>query len=372
MVMTSPAVPLTARLHDEIKTTGPMRVSRFMQACLFDDQDGYYHKGTAIGATGDFITAPEVSQIFGEMLAAMLAYIAPYFAGSEAGFRFEAGPGRGTLAADMQRGYEMCGSELAQRPLYLLEKSDGFQDQQKARLSETSLVMIDDVANLPPAPLFGVANEFFDALGVDQIIWQDGQWHHRLVGTSGDELCFVTGPRCTADELIPYAPLPAAPTDGDICEYSPLSDTIMTQLAQHIAQNGGALLVIDYGKSDQLGDTLQAVANHRPVSPLSDCGAADITHWVNFRQLGQVAEAAQARLIGPVPQGRFLLELGIAERAEALRHKDMPEQDRQLLAAIDRLVSPAQMGQAFKVGLLVPQGDGVPPGFASHQTEGDR
>ena len=367
--MTHPAASLTDRLRYEIDTTGPISVSRFMQTCLFDDRDGYYHKGAAIGASGDFITAPEVSQIFGEMLAAMLAYIAPYFAGSEAAICFEAGPGRGTLAADMQRGYEMCGSALAKRPLYVLEKSDGFRDQQKARLSEAPLVMIEDMAALPATPLFGVANEFFDALGVDQIIWQNGQWHHRLVGLSGEEFAFVTGPVCTAADLIPYAPLPEAPAEGDICETSPQSAAIMAQMAQHIAHHGGALLVIDYGKSDQLGDTLQAVANHRPVPPLSECGTADITHWVDFRQLAQVAEAAQARLIGPVPQGRFLLELGIAERAEALRRPDMPEQDRQLLAAIDRLVSPAQMGHAFKVALLVPQGDGVPPGFASYQTE---
>ena len=139
----------------------------------------------------------------------------------------------------------------------------------------------------------------------------------------------------------------------------------MAQLSTHIAHFGGALLLIDYGKLGNDGDSLQAVRHHKPADILSYQGEADITHWVDFAALADIATANQARLIGPVSQGRFLTELGIGQRAEALRQTDKPEHDRALLAAIDRLVSPAQMGSAFKVALLVPAGEGLPPGFAS-------
>ena len=277
---------------------------------------------------------------------------------------FEAGGGHGTLAQDMHKAYRMISPSLAGAPLYLLEESEAMRGRQKAKLAPKDCHHIDRISALPPKPLFGVANEFFDALGVDQAIYHQGQWHHRLIGLADDEFTYVIGKPLDTDALSDIQ-TPTTPQEGDIIEISKLSAQIMAESAYHIAHFGGALLVIDYGKDDNQGDSLQAVKDHQPSDFLAYQGEADITHWVDFAMLRKVAEAHHARLLGPVPQGRFLLELGIAERAEALRSPDNPEQDRALLAAIDRLVSPAQMGQAFKVALLVPQGEGYPPGFAS-------
>ena len=355
---------LADQLRAQIQKTGPLSISDYMAACLLDKSHGYYRTKSAIGAEGDFITAPEISQIFGEMIAAFMSHIHALYGFSDDIITFEAGGGHGTLAQDMHKAYRQISPALAEAPLYLLEESEAMQSRQKDKLAPKICHHIDALSALPAKPLFGVANEFFDALGIDQAIYHKGQWHHRQIGLKEDEFTFVIGAPLTADDIADIQ-TPATPDEGDIIETSKLSVQIMAEFAHHIAHYGGALLVIDYGKDDNQGDSLQAVKDHHPSDFLSYQGEADITHWVDFAALSQIATAHHARLIGPVTQGRFLLDLGIAERAEALRKTDNPEQDRTLLAAIDRLVSPAQMGQAFKVALLVPQGEGYPPGFTS-------
>lgn len=354
---------LTQRLHSAIANNGPLSVSSYIRHCLMDDQDGYYTTKPVFGADGDFITAPEISQLFGEMLAAFHAHIHQLFGTPANSLIFEAGPGRGTLIADMNRTYQQLKSPLADAPIYLLEQSDALRASQTSALAPKQPIFINDLAELPKEPLFGVANEFFDALGVDQAIFHDGSWHERLITSDGTKFSFTTGP--VISDMAPFTPLPDTPENGDILEISPASQAIMASLSNHIAHYGGALLIIDYGKSDHHGDSLQAVRDHKPSDMLSDQGQSDITHWVDFRALAATARAHHARLIGPVGQGRFLHDLGIASRAEALRKADDPDGDRALLAAIDRLTSPAQMGHAFKISLLVPDGDGLPPGFAS-------
>lgn len=355
---------LAQYLRDKIKQTGPLLISDYISICLLDEAHGYYSTKTVIGAEGDFITAPEISQIFGEMVAAFMGHIHQLYGFEDDIITFEAGPGKGTLAADMHASYQQINHALANAPFYLLEESQSMQARQQEKLSPKACLHIDHLSDLPPKPLFGVANEFFDALGVDQAIFHQGTWHQRLIGLADDEFAYVTGAPLSQKELssITY---PEKAVEGDIIETSKLSLSMMAQFAHHIAHYGGALLIIDYGKNDNYGDSLQAVKSHQPSDLLAYQGEADITHWVDFNALATIAKENHARLIGPVPQGRFLLELGIAERAEALRTPHDSETDRQLLAAIDRLVSPAQMGQAFKVALLVPQGEGYPPGFAS-------
>ena len=355
---------LADQLRAQIRKTGAISISDYISTCLLDEAHGYYRTKSAIGADGDFITAPEISQIFGEMLSAFISHIHELYGFADDIITFEAGGGHGTLAQDMHKAYRQISPELAQAPLYLLEESAAMRDRQKDKLAPKNCHHITQLSALPSKPLFGVANEFFDALGVDQVIYHQGQWHHRLIGLSGDEFAYEVGTPLGEKELADIQ-TPSTAEEGDILETSKLSGQIMAELAHHIAHFGGALLVIDYGKDDNQGDSLQAVKDHQPSDFLAYQGEADITHWVDFAALGKIAEAHHARLIGPVPQGRFLLELGIAERAEGLRTPDNPEQDRTLLAAIDRLVSPAQMGQAFKVALLVPQGEGYPPGFTS-------
>ena len=378
---------LSKLLHHKISQSGPTSISCYLQDCLMHPDGGYYQRQTVFGTEGDFITAPEISQIFGEMLAAFHAHIHSLFGNPSDVICFEAGPGKGTLAADMMRTYRSLSATLATAPLYLLEEASLRRAEQQQSLGDVTPIFINDLSDLPPKPLFGVANEFFDALGVDQIIWQSddrdnansgtqksGKWHHRLIDSDGEAFSFVIGPALNDDELADYAPLPDHPESGDILEVSRLSQQIIAKLAHHIAHYGGALLVIDYGKTDNHGDSLQAVRHHKPVDILTHQGDADMTHWVDFAALANTASDHHARLIGPVPQGRFLLELGIGARAEDLRQTNRnksddqapdADHDRQLLAAIDRLVSPAHMGQAFKIALLVPQGEGLPPGFSS-------
>ena len=354
---------LAKKLHDMIAQSGPVSIADYMQICLIDDEHGYYQNRPVFGKEGDFITAPEISQIFGEMLAAFHAHIFHLYNAPASAITFEAGPGRGTLSADMMRCYRAIAPELYEAPCYLWEASHALQEVQKTNLAPKEPVFMSSLSDLPQAPLFGVANEFFDALGVRQAIWHDGAWHERRIDSQKGAFHFIIAE--TLEDGADNWRLPAQAEDGDIFEYCPKGEEIMGQLAHHIAHYGGALLVIDYGKSGHKGDSLQAVRDHQPSDILSHQGEADITHWVDFAALADVAKRHHARLIGPVSQGRFLTELGIGERAEALRKPDDALGDRALVAAIDRLVSPAQMGEAFKVALLVPEGDGLPPGFMS-------
>ena len=354
--------PLQPILTEKIAQSGPLSVSAYMQACLLDETHGYYANAPVFGAEGDFITAPEISQLFGEMLGAFHAHLHQLFGAPANAIRFEAGPGRGTLARDMARTYQAIAPSLYNTPCYLLEASCALRAKQKEALAPQEPHFITDIDDLPQHPLFGVANEFFDALGVDQAIFHKGAWHQRLIDRHDGGFHFIIGDKLPEESGFSC---PASANEGDIIESSPLGEAIMAQLSHHIAHYGGGILIIDYGKSDNQTDTLQAVRDHKPCDMLSYQGEADITHWVDFARLGQIAQDNKARLIGPISQGRFLQDLGIGARAEALRDPQKPEQDRTLLAAIDRLVSPAQMGQAFKVALLVPDGEGVPPGFTS-------
>lgn len=350
----------------------PLPISRFMKTALSHPQFGYYSTQTAIGKSGDFITAPEISQLFGEMLAGLLVHIWQ-LARKPAACLFEAGPGRGTLLQDIDRTYHQLAPELARNDWYLLETSPALITAQSAALPKRKLAHIQHLNVLPPRALFGVANEFFDALGIDQAIFSGGKWHHRqIIWVENGQSCvgeFCLGTPLTAAQKRLFK-TPETSVEGDILEYSPDGASIMKDLATHIAHFGGALLICDYGKTDNRGDTLQAVQNHAPVPFLSAPSLSDLTHWVDFDQLASVAKLAGARLIGPQPQGVFLRQLGIEQRAEKLRHLGgAGAADRALAAALDRLISPAQMGHAFKVGLLVPQGEGIPPGFFPHKDD---
>ena len=345
----------------------PLQVSAFMQAALSHPEWGYYARKPVFGKGGDFITAPEITQLFGEMLAGLLIYIWQLYGKPDATL-FEAGPGRGTLLADMDRTYRQLAPDFAKNPWRLYEASPALRAIQTEKLADNKPQHITDLDALPPAPLFGVANEFFDALGVNQFLYVGQHWHHRLIAQEDEALQFCIGPKIEAEADPELAQrLPHTANEGDIFEYSPSGIAIMEKLAHHIAHYGGALLICDYGKTDGHGDSLQAIQDHQAVSFLSAPGVSDLTHWVDFQALADSATQAGARLIGPQPQGKFLKQLGIESRANRLRRPDAPGADRALVAALDRLLSPAQMGQVFKVALLVPAGEGLPPGFATEE-----
>ncbi len=355
---------LAPQLLEEIACNGPMQLDAFMQASAVH----YYGAGNRIGASGDFTTAPEISQLFGEMIAAFLTYLASIAEAYDKAFLFEAGPGRGTLISDMKRSFAAINSQLNHADIILLEKSPVFRTLISERTA-TPVSFIGEIDALPHRPLFGVANEFFDALGTRQLIFDGTDWCWHLIDKVAKPQKTATPFRLTKSAPIPSSQYPAflpdKPEAGTICEVSPAAEEMMRALAIHIAQFGGALIICDYGKTSNQGDTVQALRNHQPVTILSDPGNYDITHVVDFSALERVAQNAGARLIGPVEQGVFLREIGIMERAEQLRSDSDPEGDRALLSAVDRLISSAHMGSLFKVALLVPAGEGFPPGFTS-------
>ena len=343
-----------------------MPVDRFIQLSLSHPECGYYARKDRFGRGGDFITAPEISQLFGEMMAGFLGYLWHAFGQPAADniIRFEAGPGRGTLFNDMHKTYQKICPPLSQAEPHFLEASPYLRERIRQAIQPLSPIFAETIAGLPSKPLFGIANEFFDALGVRQACYRKKGWVWRAVDVQNGEFTFTDGPPLSAEEQQDIN-LPPSPAEGDICEVSPLSADMIHALGTHIAQFGGGLLVCDYGKSDAYGDSLQAVKAHARAEVLAEPGECDITHLVDFSALRRQAEKAGARLIGPVEQGIFLTELGITERAEALRRRGQPETDRMLLAALDRLCAPQHMGQIFKVALLVPCGTGLPPGFST-------
>jgi NADH dehydrogenase [ubiquinone] 1 alpha subcomplex assembly factor 7 len=279
--------------------------------------------------------------------------------------------------ADMRHVWSQIMPQLANAPVHLVETSPALRQRQKDRLAPANLFWHKNLDDLPATPVFGIANEFFDALPIDQAIWRDGQngaagsWRHRLVGLVDGRLGFVDGaPLSKAEIEIWYLASLPTPADGSIAECCAMADAYAAKLATHIASYGGACLIIDYGRDGPSGDSLQAVANHQPVDVFHQPGDADLSHWVDFSALRRAATNCGARLVGPVTQGDFLQAIGIAQRTEAVAKLADAETRRGLYAAVDRLVSSQQMGSAFKVAMMLPSGTGLPPGFAAVDDQG--
>ena len=268
---------------------------------------------------------------------------------------------------DMRHVWAMLMPDLATAPVRFVETSPTLRELQRHPLGDgVDLTWYQDVeAALQSCggPIFGVANEFFDALPVTQQVMEGGRWHDRQVGIKDDRLCYVLGPASGGADPA----LPDAPEDGAIAELCPAASGIIAVLGAALARRGGAILIIDYGRDGNPGDSLQAVHDHRAVDPLEAPGEADLSHWVDFAALAAAASKAGARLVGPVPQGRFLMQIGLGARAEQAGLHAEPEARRDLLSAVDRLTSPAQMGEVFKVALLLPPGEGTPVGFQKEE-----
>ena len=364
---------LADALRRHIAANGPIGVDDYMGICLGTrriegvgpggEDSGYYHSRDPFGTAGDFTTAPEISGLFGEMCGLYLAHMYEAAGIRDGACVIELGPGRGTLMRDMRHVWDRVMPELGAAPLHLVETSPSLRRAQDGLLGQEAVTAwhddVESALDAADGPLFGIANEFFDALPVAQVTHEDGVWRHRRVEVRAGQLGFVT-----ADLTEVTDPnLPESPDAGDVAELCPQATHIMSLLGQALARRGGAMLIIDYGRDGNPGDSLQAVAEHRPVDLFAAPGDSDISHWVDFAALRRAATDAGARLVGPVPQGRFLMRIGLAARAEQAGTHASPEDRRALLAAIDRLTNPAQMGEVFKVALLLPPGEGVPPGF---------
>lgn len=344
-------------IRARIRNSGPISIADYMAECLFHPRFGYYTTQEPFGAAGDFITAPEISQMFGELVGLALAQ-AWMDQGSPASFTLaELGPGRGTLMADALRATaRIPGFHQAAR-VTLVEASPRLQQAQRDKLSAYSVTFAQDVQALPDAPLYFVANEFFDALPVRQFIRSQTGWRERLVGLDGEVLAFGLGPEAPQPSLEHRL---GDTAEGEIVETCPQSAPICAALTARIANFGGAGLVIDYGDWRSLGDTLQAMENHAYTGVLAAPGAADLTAHVDFETLATSACCARSRL---TPQGIFLERLGITDRARALAGNLTGAALDRHIAAHRRLTHPEEMGNLFKVLGYFPAGKPPPPGL---------
>jgi SAM-dependent MidA family methyltransferase len=340
------------RLARLIDTGGPISVADYMALA----NGHYYATRDPLGAAGDFTTAPEISQMFGELIGLWLADLWER-SGSPGGVRYvELGPGRGTLASDALRAMRSAGLEPE---VHFVEASPVLRKAQAARVPNA--VWHDDIGGVPEgAPLLIVANEFFDALPARQLIATGSGWRERLVVHEAGRFAPVPGPP-VGGAAIPE-PIRGAPP-GTVLETSPAAVATVRQLAQLLASCGGAALIIDYGhERSSPGETLQAVANHAFADPWAEPGERDLTVHVDFEALGTAARDLGVRVLGPRGQGEWLDALGIGVRAAALAEA-APERLEEVEQARHRLTSPDQMGTLFKVMALVAEGWPEPAGF---------
>lgn len=352
---------LTDHLAARIRETGPLSLADYMADCLLHPRFGYYTTRDPLGAKGDFTTAPEISQIFGEMIGLALAQS---WLDQGAPGRFtlaELGPGRGTLMADLLRAARAVPGFLDASEVCLVEASPTLRAVQAETLKDHAPRWLDRAEDLPEGqPLFAVANEFFDALPVRQFLRQADGWCERLVGLRDGTLAFGLGAA---------APQPALEhrlddtRDGDLVEICEAAPPIVAELARRIAGHGGAALIVDYGDWRSLGDTLQALRAHERADVLSDPGSADLTAHVDFEVLAGAASAAGSGHSRLTPQGVFLERLGITQRAQALARGLTGDALDTLVAAHRRLTHPDEMGNLFKVLGLYPTQAAPPPGL---------
>ncbi len=339
----------------QIAAQGPMRLSDYMSLCLLHPQHGYYTTRPPFGSQGDFITAPEISQMFGEMLGLCLAQ-AWLDQGAPSAFTLaELGPGRGTLMADVLRATRGVAGFHAAMSLHLIEASPALQAEQAQLLAGHKVQWHTDVAPLPEAPLYLLANEFFDALPIRQFHREGQGWAEVLVGARGGDLVFGKSAPMTSAALAPWL---ASTPMGGIVEHCPAALPVIDTLAQRISWHGGAALIVDYGGWNGLGDTFQAMRAHGFADPLDSPGLADLTAHVDFAPLAAQAEQGGLQ-VQYTQQGAFLMALGLMQRAARLRQNLDPRTAQSHLAATERLTNPNEMGQLFKVLGLSPQG--APP-----------
>jgi SAM-dependent MidA family methyltransferase len=348
--------PLARLIADRIRETGPISVADYMAECLLHPVHGYYTTRDPFGAAGDFTTAPEISQMFGELLGLALAQ-AWLDRGAPAPFTLaELGPGRGTLMADILRATQGVPGFLAAAQVALVEASPRLQEVQAATLAGHGAAWFNRIEDLPDAPVFLIANEFLDALPLRQFQRGPQGWHERLVALRDGALAFGLS--------APLSQVPDTPAFRDAAEGALVEDNLparrsVAAVADRIAHRGGIACWIDYGGWRSRGDTLQALRNHAPDDPLAHPGEADLTAHVDFEPLAALAQA-----FAWDTQGAVLARLGIDARAERLARSLEGAALESHRAAHRRLTRAEEMGSLFKVLAITSAGAPPPPGFA--------
>lgn len=346
-----------------IAASGPISISEYMALALGHPELGYYTTRDPFGRAGDFITAPEISQVFGEMLGLWCVAVWRQMGAPDPFRLVELGPGRGTLMADALRAAAVSPGFIQAAQVHLVETSPVLREAQRNALAGRRIAWHDRFDEVPDGPLLLLANEFFDALPVRQLQRTSAGWCERLVGNGAEGLQLVlSAPDAPAAALIDPDVRHSA-SEGAIAEIQPAALAIAAAIAGRISTTGGAALIVDYGYGDSApGDTLQAVKAHKPHDVLAEPGAADLTVHVDF---GALARAAGDRVLpfGPCGQGAFLQALGVEVRAEQLLARATPDQRSSIRSGLTRLIDPAEMGILFKVLALTQQGMPAPPGF---------
>ncbi|MBS0281259.1 MAG: SAM-dependent methyltransferase [Proteobacteria bacterium] len=353
---------LGERIAALIAAQGPISVAQFMTLALHDAQGGYYATRDPFGRGGDFITAPEISQMFGEMLGLWCGQVWMDQGCPKNTRLVELGPGRGTLMADALRALKRVPGFLDDVELVLVEASPTLRDIQRERLKDSgATIRWSTHFEVQDSPLLLLANEFFDALPVRQYVKTPRGWCERMVIVKDGELDFALAPQVTPAVAIPASR--AGAPDGGVYETASAAMSLTEEISRIIAANGGAALLIDYGYADAgFGETLQAVRDHRFAPILADPGASDLSAHVDFAALAEAARHGGAQIFGPRPQGEFLEGLGIHVRARRLVQAH-PSEAENLTKAVARLTAPDQMGNLFRAMALMPPSAPSPPGF---------
>lgn len=354
--------PLGREIASLIVQEGPIDVARYMALCLSHPTHGYYATRDPFGLAGDFTTAPEISQMFGELLGLWCASVWAQM-GQPARFTLvELGPGRGTLMADMLRAGKAAPGFREAADIVLVETSPTLRAVQASALQDAGVRWASTVDEaLLPLPAIVVANEFFDALPIRQFVRTPDGWRERLVGVDATgALAFGLAGEGPSDVALPERAV------GSALEICPEALAIAARIGGHLASHGGAALAIDYGAAHSSGDTLQAMKRHAFADPLGEPGEADLTAHVDFGALSAAARLSGAATMALVSQGELLVRLGLAARAERLSRNASEAQRADIAAAAARLTdpSPTGMGALFKALAFADPRLGALPGFA--------
>lgn len=354
--------PLTKLLRRRIEAEGPLTVAEFMTAVLLHPEHGYYVRQDPLGADGDFVTAPEISQMFGELIGLWCAVAWRQMGSPSPVTLVELGPGRGTLMADALRALKMAPDFLSSADVRLVEASPALRSRQRESLSGHAVAWHDGIEDLPEGPIVLIANEFLDALPIRQLVRGEGEWHERLVACDDRGFRFaLDGAPSPLATLLPRA-LHDGAALGEIAEVSPAVLGLARFIAARIARHGGAALFIDYGHAESApGETLQAVRDHQFADVLTEPGTADLTAHVDFDAFARAVDDVAVH--GPVLQGAFLERLGISERSRKLMESASPDLREAVETAYRRLTDPDEMGELFKVVAITGRNAPPPPGF---------
>jgi len=344
-------------LLEQINHNGPMPISDFMETCLMHPKYGYYSTRDPFGTKGDFITSPEISQVFGELIGLCLAQ--NWLDQGEPPFSLvEAGPGRGTLMADILRATKSIPGFHESMTIHLIEKSQMLIKIQGEQLSKYNIKWHDTFDSLPQKAIFFIANEFFDALPIRQFRKVKLGWREILIGEKKNKLTYFLGNKIPLNAIAHRIENTQV---GDIIEICKTAKPIIEELSNRIEIFGGCAIIIDYGNDNLVGNTFQAVKNHKKIDPLKHPGDCDLTAHVNFNDLSNYA--TNVVVTKTTTQGLLLKKLGISERFERLL-RNLPEvQKLKLQSDKKRLIHPSEMGSLFKAIALVPTKIALPVGF---------